>query len=405
MTRRLLALGLALCAGLGLAWAGDWPQFRGPNLGGVADEAGLPARWGPGENVRWTADLPGRGVSCPVVVGSRVYLTANSGMSQTRLHMLCFDADSGRKLWERQFWATGPTLCNPKTCMAAPTPAADGRGVYALFGTGDLVALDTDGSLRWLRALAADYPRVTNQVGRGASPVLHEDVLIMPLEGQGESYLLGIDTAAGRNRWKVARPADLSYTTPVLARRGGRAEVIVQSPRELAAYDPATGAPLWSTDGEQFADIPSPVLAGDLVLAAGRGLVALRPGASGPPAVVWKSPKYATVTPTPLAHGGRVYAVTGADILVCGDAARGKELWRLRLKGPFSASPVLVDGRLYLVNEAGVTTVVRLGGEPRVVATNDLKEPMLATPAVARGCLFLRSDRHLFCIGRVSGQQ
>jgi outer membrane protein assembly factor BamB len=403
MTRRLLMLGLAF-AGLGFARAGDWPQFRGPNLSGVSEETGLPERWGPGETIRWAAELPGRGVSCPVVVGGRVYLTANSGMTQSRLHVLCFDVVSGRRLWERQLWATGQTLCNPKTCMAAPTPAADGRIVYALFGTGDLAALDADGDLRWLRSLQADYPRMTNHVGRGASPVLHNDVLIVPMESQGESYLLGIDTATGRNRWKVERPAELCYTTPVLHCRGGTAEILVQSPRGLDAYDPATGAHRWSYDGEQLADIPSPVAAGDLIFAAGRGLVALRPGGSGPPAVVWKTPKLSTATPTPLVHNGRVYTVNASGILVCGDAAQGREMWRLRLKGPFTASPVLADGKLYLVNEDGVTSVMRPGDTPEVVATNDLQEPMLATPAVARGCLFLRSDKHLFCVGRAKAQ-
>jgi outer membrane protein assembly factor BamB len=241
---------------------------------------------------------------------------------------------------------------------------------------------------------------MTNHVGRGASPVLADDVLIVPMENEGESYLLGIDVATGRNRWKVPRPAELCYTTPTLTRRGGRAELLVQSPRELTAYDPATGAKLWTFDGEQLAEIPSPVVAGDLVLVAARGLVALRPNGSGSAEVVWTTPKLATATPTPLVDGGRVYTVNSSDILVCGDAATGKELWRLRLKGPFTASPVLADGKLFLVNEAGVTTVVRLGEKPEIVATNDLKEPTLATPAVAHGCLFLRSDTHLFCVRR-----
>src|SRR5438270_13565138 len=119
------------------AFAGDWPQFRGPGLAGISDETGLPDRWGPTENMRGSSALPGRGVSSPVVVGDRVFLTACSGLNQTRLHVLCFDAGSGARLWERQFWATGPTNCNPKTCMGAPTPAADHDRVYALFATAD----------------------------------------------------------------------------------------------------------------------------------------------------------------------------------------------------------------------------------------------------------------------------
>ncbi len=388
----------------GSARAGDWPQFRGANLSGVASETGLPERWGPDENVRWKADLPGRGVSSPVVVGGRVFVTANSGLAQTRLHVLSFDADSGRKLWERQFWATGPTNCNPKTCMAAPTPASDGRSLYALFASGDLIALSLEGDVRWVRSLSADYPLMVNQVGRASSPVLCGDVLIVLLDNQGASYLLGIDPATGRNRWKVERPQELNYTTPVLYQhRDGTVDVLVQSERGLVAHDPRTGAQRWSFDAEPLAAIPSPVVAGDLILAPGRSLVALRPGASGPPEVVWKSPKYASASPTPLVAGDRLYALKG-EILVCGRVANGRELWSQRLRGTYSASPVLADGKLYAANEDGVTTVIRLGDRPEVLASNPLDGPMLATPAIARGSLYLRSEKTLYCVRRTPGR-
>src|SRR5262249_39576621 len=156
--------------------------------GAVGQARGLPECWGPENAITWKAVLPGRGVSSPVVVGKRVYLTANSGMAQTRLHVLCFDADTGTKLWERQFWATGPTACNPKTCMAGPTPVADGRHVFALFSTCDLCCLTADGDVCWLRSLWTDYPRMTNLVGRGSSPVLVDDVLIVTQDNQGASY-------------------------------------------------------------------------------------------------------------------------------------------------------------------------------------------------------------------------
>src|SRR4051812_37298304 len=170
---------LSLTAG---ARAGDWPQFRGPGGTGVADETGVPTRWGPDENIRWKADLPGRGISSPVVARGKVYVTACTGALQDRLHVLCFDSATGKRLWERQLWATGNTFCHPKTCMAAPTPATDGERVYALFATGDLVCLDAGGNLLWYRALARDFPRVSNQVGMAASPVLWQDVLLVPME-------------------------------------------------------------------------------------------------------------------------------------------------------------------------------------------------------------------------------
>jgi outer membrane protein assembly factor BamB len=390
-------LGIVLLLAAGAARAGDWPQFRGADLSGVAQETGLPERWGPDENVAWKAALPGRGVSAPVVVGDRVFVTANSGMAQTRLHVLCFDAGGGRKLWERQFWATGPTFCHPKTCMACPTPVGDGRCVYALFSTGDLVCLTAGGDVRWFRGLALDDPRMVNHVGAGSSPVLADGVLVVPLESQGSSHLLGLDPADGRTRWRAGRPLENSYTTPLVVRRRGQTEVLMQGMYGLTAYDPATGAPRWTFDAEELAQIPSPVPAGDLILAPGRGLLALRPTEGGPPEVVWKSPRLGSIAPTPLVADGRVYVLKGS-ILVCGSVANGKELWSERLKGSYSASPVLADGKLYLVNEDGVTTVVRPGAKPQVLAANDLRDPMLATPAVARGAIYLRSDKYLYCV-------
>src|SRR5262245_4402795 len=168
-----------------VAHAGDWTQFRGNGAAGVSDETGLPSTWSETENIRWKAELPGRGLSNPVIAGGRVYVTACSGQEQARLHVLCFDVRTGKKLWERQFWATGNTGCHPKTNMAAPTPVTDGERVYALFATADLACLDKNGDLLWYRSLVSDYPTLSNQVGMAASPVLCKDVLIVPMENVG----------------------------------------------------------------------------------------------------------------------------------------------------------------------------------------------------------------------------
>jgi outer membrane protein assembly factor BamB len=383
---------------------GDWPQFRGPGSTGVGDETGLPLHWSATEGLRWKADLPGRGVSNPVIVGGRVYVTASSGYRQDRLHVLCLDARTGRKQWERQFWATGSTTSNAKTCMAGPTPVADGERVYALFASGDLVCLDAGGNLLWYRALVQDYPLVTNQVGMAASPVLVKDVLIVPLENVGDSFVAGLDRLTGRNLWKHARARDINWCSPLVVESGGRAEVLFQSRRELTAYDPETGAERWSLRGQELADVPSPAPGRDGVLVtAPAEVLALKPPAAGAagPEVVWKSARLRHNGTTPLAYRGRVYAVGSANTLVWADAADGKVLGqqRLGLEGQVWASPVASDGKLYVVNEAGTTAVVEAGDRPRVLATNAVDEDVLATPALADGALFLRSDRHLYCVG------
>jgi outer membrane protein assembly factor BamB len=377
--------------------AADWPQFRGPEGTAVSPETGLPTRWSATEGLRWKADLPGRGLSNPVIAGGRVYVTASSGYLESRLHVLCLDSASGRKLWERQFWSTGGTLCHPMTCMAAPTPVTDGERVFALFATGDLAALDRDGNLLWYRSLARDYPTITNSVGMAASPILWEDVLLLPLQNVGESFVAGLDKLTGKNRWKVDRPRDMNWATPLLRTAADGPEVIFQEGGELVALEPATGRRRWSYRGEGLLPAPSPVTGGGLIILPGG--VALRPGsAKQEPSVAWTSSRLRTGLNSFLYYKDRIYAANAAAVLNCAEAASGKVLWTLRVKGPFSASPVAGDGKVYLVNEEGLATVVEAGEKGRILATNPVGETVLATPAIADGALFLRSDRHLYCI-------
>ncbi len=376
----------------------DWPQFRGLNGAGVADGSNLPVTWSATENIRWKAALPGKGLSSPVTAGGKVFVTACSAYQETRLHVLCFDIATGKQLWERQLWATGSTMCHPKTNMAAPTPVTDGRNVYALFASGDLAALDGDGNLLWYRALARDYPRITNQVGLAASLALWEDVLLAPMENAGDSFVAGLDKHTGQNRWKVERPRDINWTTPLVTRQAGRTEVLFQSPKGLGAYDPATGRQQWSYSGAGLHSIPSPVFSDGLVVLPGG--VALKP-AGDHAETAWTSTKLRPGTGTPLCYRGRIYSINGAgNMIACYDLKDGKQLWQERIQGPYSASPVAADGRLYLVNEEGATTVMQIDNEAKILAVNALGEPMLATPAIADSALFLRSDQHLYCVAK-----
>lgn len=409
--KRLIAIVIAGAALSGGALA-DWPQFRGPGGTAVSDEKGLPGEWSVAwdkdsgkatetKGVRWIADLPGRGLSNPVIVGNRVYLTACSGFKQTRLHVLCFEADSGKKLWERQFWATGGTACHPKTNMAAPTPCADSERVYALFATADLVCLDKDGNLAWFRSLSGDYPTITNQVGMAASPVVWKDVLIVPMENAGESFVAGIDTKTGKNRWKADRQRNINWSTPLVVNDGKRVDVLVQSGDELTAFDPENGSKRWGYSGKGLSTTPSPTAGNGLIFVSAGDLIGLKPGTEkAEPEESWANNKLAGRTATPVFYDGRLYSIGGAGILNCGDAATGKLLWQERLKGAFSASPVAGDGKIYATNEEGVTFVVEPGQDKGTLkATNAVGEVILATPAIAGGALFLRSDQHLYCIG------
>jgi outer membrane protein assembly factor BamB len=384
--------------------AADWNQFRGPNGAGSSAETGLPVKWGKDQNIRWKAELPGRGLSGVVVGGGRVFVTACDGPDQKRLLTLCFDATTGKKLWQRSIWATGGTHCHPKTCMAAPTPVTDGANVYALFGTADLVAYDAGGNLLWYRSLTGDYPSITNQVGMASSPVLAAGMLVVPMENVGESFIAGIDLKTGKNRWKTERPRDINWVTPAVRVADKATEIIFQGTDELIAYDLETGKSRWSYSGEaKLGTIPSPVVNDkNEVLVPSDELIALKPGAiNETPTVLWKSSKLAPKGyPTTLYYQGRIYSINSFGVMTCASAEDGKILWEERAKGaPISASPVACDGKIYVPSEKGTTTVFKAGDQAEILATNDLGDEFLATPAISGRCIYLRSDKWLYCIG------
>ncbi len=181
----LAGLLLMLAGATGSVRAADWPQFRGPASNSAVAENEGPADWDLAKMTAWKVELPGSGPSSPIVVGRRVLVTASSGISQDRLHVLCFDAGDGRRLWERQFWATGRTITHPQSANAAPTPASDGQAVFAFFSSNDLVALDLEGNLLWYRGLGRDYPRIGNDAGMASSPVVLNGLVIAQTESQG----------------------------------------------------------------------------------------------------------------------------------------------------------------------------------------------------------------------------
>jgi outer membrane protein assembly factor BamB len=396
-------LGLLLSAVLApSALASDWPQFRGPRGTAVSEDTGLPTTWDAkaGTNIRWRADLPARGVSCPVVAKGKVYVTCCGGYRQDRLYVVCFDAKSGKQLWERQFTATGSTNCHPKSSMAGATPVTDGDRVFALFGTGDLAALDADGNLLWYRALVRDYPTITNQVGLAASPVLWKDVLLLPLENPGdESLALAVNAKTGKNLWKASRVRDINWVTPLLRPRGDGAEVLFQSNNELTAYDVKTGEKRWAYKAAGLGTVPMPVALGDRVLAPGGGAQALTPPADkGEAKVEWTSSKLSSGYTTALHYRKRVFAINGT-FLNGVNAEDGQPAGTpVRLRGTFWASPIAADGKIYVVNEEGTTYVIDAGDQPKVIATNAIGEEVVATPAIADGAIFLRTSERLYCI-------
>jgi outer membrane protein assembly factor BamB len=408
--RRIVGLGVGLIVAVALTGA-DWPQFRGADTSGVSSDKNVPTSLG--ENIAWSAELPGRGLSGPIVVGQRVFLTASSGYQQDRLHVLCFDATSGKKLWERQFWATGRTLCHPKMCNATPTPASAGQRVFAFYSSNDVVCLDLDGNLQWVRGMTHDYPNASNSVGMASSPVVAGDTLIVPVENLSESFTAGLDPATGVNRWKLNRPQLDNWTSPVVLPGKNRDDdlVVLQSGTGLTALRPYTGYEVWRFD-EPASSIPSSAPSAGVLYAPAKGLTALESTADGrPPRVLWQEGKLAPATSSPLVEEGRVYNINGAGVLACADAKSGKFAWQLRLqvplgdgektsRGVFTSTPVAAAGHLYIFNEDGVALVVKGGETGAIVSSHEFGETILCTPAIADGALYVRSDKHLWKVGR-----
>jgi outer membrane protein assembly factor BamB len=286
--------------------------------------------------------------------------------------------------------------------MAAPTPAGDGKRIFALYSTNDVIALDLEGNLLWLRGLTRDYPGASNSVGMSSSPVVVGETLVVLVENDTHSFAAGLDIHTGANRWKITRPAKVNWTSPVVFHHGGNPAVLLQSLAGLAALEPVSGRELWSLPLACDA-IASLARAGDVLylpLASGKaGMAALRAGSEGnPPEVLWETNRLRASTASPLAAGGKVLAIAGS-VLKCADAGTGELIWQLRLTGSFSSSPVASGNRLYCFNEDGLCQTVEIGDrEGKVIGTGDLGEAILSTPAIAHDALFIRSDGHLWKI-------
>jgi outer membrane protein assembly factor BamB len=385
----------------------NWPAWRGPGGGGVSTEKDLPLHWSATENVRWKAPVPGAGVSTPIVWGERVFLTSSDGRDNDRLHLLCFHRDTGKLLWHNRYFGSAVSEGQfPPGGMAVPTPTTDGERVYALFGTGDLVCVDLAGRPVWVRSLAQEYGPFRNRWGMAASPLLVGDLLVVQVDHWGKSYLLAVERGSGATRWRTVRDASVNWTSPVAVQVQGRTQIVAAGTYTLKGYDAETGKELWTAQGLQMQCIPTPVgQDGKLYAVSGRDFYTLALKLDGKTGdltgtnVVWKVRSGGAYVPSPLCLGERYWFIEDSGWLNCLDAATGKKIYRERLGGKVSASPVAGAGRLYLTAEDGHVTVIDAAGPFKVLARNDVGETLVASPALSQGRIFLRGDKHLWCIG------
>lgn len=391
----------------------------------------------------WRAPLAGLGVSSPVVWGNRVYVTSQAGdgvrrqgnhpslvqggnraesgegtladladrPARERVSFVveAFDRDTGQRAWAHEMPAEGdlPPV-HDKHNLASPSPVTDGERVYAWFGTGQIVALDTEGRPVWTRHLGQEIAPFQINWGHASSPVVFGDTLLLLCYHESASYLLALDKRTGRQRWKADREAGvLSYSTPTIVQGPSGPELIVNSSEGVEGFDPATGTRLWQFRESNRFPIPVAVADGDRIYLS-RGYrsgpyMALTLGGRGDISkshLAWHVPTGAPYIPSLVLYDGLIYMAGEAGVVMAVDARTGERVWQERIGGVFTASPVAGDGKIYLLSETGETVVLKAGRTPEVLARNAVAGHFVASPAVAGGRIFLRADNSLVAVGR-----
>lgn len=430
---RLAVLASLLLARTSAIGAQDWPSFRGPNASGIGDGPALASSWN-GEtlvNVAWKTPIPGLGHSSPIVWGDRVFLTtalssdesaafdprATSGRligadstARQSWRVLALDKNDGRILWERTLHEGRPSIKrHPKGTFANETPATDGERLVVFLGSEGLFALDLAGNVLWKRELGvldAGYVGLPDyQWGTASSPLLYDGKVIVQCDSRQGSFLAAFDAATGEPLWRQDRDELPSWSTPIIYKGEARTEVITNSPRFFRGSDPATGEVLWTVADGAEVKVPTPVLGEGLVFFVGgaprgREFYAIRPGGTEV-RVAWRAPKGGPYTPTPLFYRGHLYVLADNGVLTSYEPRTGEVVAQRRVPergGEYSGSPVAANGRIYLSSQDGDVHRVKAGPELELTGSFPMGEALMATPAISGGTLLVRGARHLFAV-------
>jgi outer membrane protein assembly factor BamB len=396
-----------------VARAEDWVRFRGPNGQGISSEKGLPTKWSGTSNVAWKTAIPGKGWSSPIVYKDRVFLTTSTeeGVS---CRVVCVNRKNGNVEWNKEVHRQKTGAMRRENSFATPTPVTDGKRVYSVFYDGTVICVDFSGSIVWKNSEVKFF----SLHGLGASPVLAGGQLIMPFDGSSreqsrlgwkipwdKAVVLSLDAATGKVNWKGKRgESRVGHVTPILVDSGK--QLISAGGDRVQGFDVRTGKRIWSIYSQGEGVTPSPVV-GNQILFTSSGfeaptIRAIRLGGTGDVTkshILWEQKKGVPALASPLFLGPYLYTISRDNILHCIEASSGKIVWLERLQGVHSASPVLADGKIYVLSEDGVTLVLRPGAKYDEIARNNIDETCLASMAVSQGQFFIRSSKNLYCIG------
>jgi outer membrane protein assembly factor BamB len=387
-----------------------WTRWRGPSGQGRVEGTNYVDTWSSATNVKWRVPVPGRGHSSPIVWKDRLFLTTARDGGAT-ISMLSYRRNDGALLWEAKVPSSGVEHVYPKNSHASATPTTDGQRIYASFGTHGLAAFTLDGKLVWHQKLGD----LRNYHGSAGSPVLYKDRLFLYQDHDGSatlgSFVAAFDARNGAVIWRKSRPESVGWGTPIVIDAGDHDELIVSGQHRVTAYDPATGAELWTVRGNTYEVIPTPVVGHGLVFcSSGRAgpTFAIRPGGKGDVTdthVVWSSPRGSPFVPSGIIHGDLLYLINDMQsILTVFDAKSGRLAYQERLgeavREGFSSSPVAIGDKIFFTNDNGQTFVVQAGPTFKLHHVNELGAQVLASPALVEGTWFWRTASELLAIGR-----
>ncbi len=414
----------------------DWPQFRGPQSVEVADDPSLPDTWSTTENVAWKVEIPGRGWSSPIVAGNTIFVTSVVSSVEEeeprkglyfggerpvpnhphRWVVYAVDWNTGKIRWERELHNGVPeTSRHLKNTYSSETPVTDGERVYVYFGNVGVFCLDMDGNVLWSKRFGARHTR--NGWGTAASPVLYRDRLYIVNDNDEQSYIVALSKETGEEIWRKNRDEGSNWATPYVWENSQRIEIVTAGTNRARSYD-LDGNLLWELTGLSSITIPTPFAESDLLYVTSgyvgdrrRPIYAIRPGASGNISlkpgersseyIAWFHPQGGPYNPSPLVYGDCYYTLFDRGFLTCHDARTGADVYgkkRIAAGTGFTASPWAYNGRIFALSEDGDTFVIQAGPEFEILGTNSLDEFSMATPAIVRGSLIIRTASKLYRI-------
>jgi outer membrane protein assembly factor BamB len=390
--------------------ASDWPWWRGPDRNGIAAaDQTPPTEWSDTKNIVWQTRVPGRGHGSPIVVGHQIFL-ATAEHDREVQSVLCFDRESGEKLWQTTIHQGGfDTKGNSKSSLASSTVACDGKHLYINFlnaGAIHTTALNRDGKILWQKKIT-DY--ILHQ-GFASSPAIYGSLLLVSADNKGTGLIAALNREDGSFAWKSPRPKFPNYTSPIVLKVAGREQLLFTGCDLVTSFDPLTGSKLWEVEGSTTECVTSTVTDGKLIFTSGgyptNHISAIAADGSG--TVVWKNTSRVYV-PSMLVHDGHLFTVLDAGVAMCWQCDTGKELWKGRIQGTFSASPVLVGDLIYVTSEAGKTYIYKADPAAfELVAENQLGSDVFATPTIVQSRIYMRAatmkdgnrEESLYCIGK-----